>query len=54
MIYGEKDPYPPFFLILTMMLAMDLAQEEALSGQHVTALEGVGLTKNLHSLKIDC
>ena len=50
----DLPPFPPFFLFLAAFLAKDLAQEEALSGQHVTALEGVGLTKSPHFLKIDC
>ena len=50
----DLPPFPPFFLFLAVLLAKDLAQEEALSSQHVTALEEVGLRKIPYFLKFDC
>ena len=37
----DLPPFPPFFLFLAALLAKDLAQEEALSGQHIAALDKV-------------
>ena len=49
----DYPPFSPFFFFPAALLAKDLAQEEALSDQHIAALEGVWLTKNLHSLQVD-
>ena len=54
---GEKDlgsflSIPLLLLFWAALLSKDLAQEVAMPGLDVAALEGVGLTKGPYSLKI--